>query len=294
MSITFDMNKIHKHFILYLLFSIFILVIYILFVSCTDRSNFLYHPQKSTTEFVILGDRTGGHIEGVFPLVLKQALETKPEFLIDVGDLIEGYTENHDTLTMEWNEYLNLISNVKIPYHHTPGNHDLWLPGQMEYYLHYIGAPYYSFNYNNIHFVFIDNSRWTPDSTFYLDGKQMLWLENDLNNNTQKYKILFCHRPFWDKSVVDSNIANSSFHSFLLSEGVDVVISGHYHNYFKTTYDNMTYVMAGRSGGASTVGHPYFTPKDIRYVAPTFEEHRFLTVTVDDSIHIESHIVPTN
>lgn len=270
-----------------LLFTFVVLI----FGSCSDKSDPILTTNKIVTNFSIIADRTGLHEEGVYSQVIAKSLETNSEFLIDVGDMIEGGTEQQIVLDTHWNEYLNLISNVDKPFYHTPGNHDLWFPGQMEHYLHYIGNPYFSFNINNIHFVILDNSRWTPDSTFYLSRAQMIWLNEDLKNNTQQFTFVFCHRPFWDKSINDSTIRNNSLHSFLLSNEVDVVVAGHYHAYFEAEYDGMKYVIAGRSGGATTLGHPYFTPKDVRYEAPLFEDHRFLNVTVDDSIHIESRIV---
>jgi hypothetical protein len=45
-------------------------------------------------QFAIVSDRTGGHRAGVFPLALEKLNLLQPEFVVSVGDLIEGYTED--------------------------------------------------------------------------------------------------------------------------------------------------------------------------------------------------------
>ena len=280
------------------MFTQIILICFYFYVSlsllCSDKNALSSPEQTETTEFVILGDRTGTHTPGVFPRVLASALESNPEFLIDVGDLIEGGTEDSLVLDTQWNEYMSLINHVKIPFYHTPGNHDLWFPGQMREYLARIGKPYYSFDVKNIHFIILNNSLWFPDSSQFIDNTQMNWLVDDLKNNNQYYTFVFCHKPFWDPDIVDYKIVNNALHSLFLAYNVDMVVTGHYHRYFDTEYDGIKYIIAGRAGGGNTVGNPEFTPKDVRFKSLAVEDHRFLFVTVTNKITVESHVVPTN
>src|SRR5881392_4081346 len=44
--------------------------------------------------FAIVSDRTGGHRPGVFSRAVEQINLMQPEFVLSVGDLIEGYTED--------------------------------------------------------------------------------------------------------------------------------------------------------------------------------------------------------
>ena len=54
-------------------------------------------------QFVIIGDRSGGaNIEGTFNLAMEQLNLLQPEFVINVGDLIEGYSDVEEELTGEW------------------------------------------------------------------------------------------------------------------------------------------------------------------------------------------------
>src|SRR3972149_6216471 len=43
--------------------------------------------------FVVVTDRTGEHRDGVFESAMPKINLVRPEFVVSVGDLIEGYTE---------------------------------------------------------------------------------------------------------------------------------------------------------------------------------------------------------
>ncbi len=51
---------------------------------------------EAPMRFAIIGDRTGGHVEGVYEEMVAEVEAMKPDFVMTVGDHIEGYTE--DTL----------------------------------------------------------------------------------------------------------------------------------------------------------------------------------------------------
>ncbi|MCH7944837.1 MAG: serine/threonine protein phosphatase, partial [Armatimonadetes bacterium] len=44
-------------------------------------------------QFAIVTDRTGGHRAGVFPDAMRKLNLLQPEFVMSVGDPVEGYTE---------------------------------------------------------------------------------------------------------------------------------------------------------------------------------------------------------
>ena len=77
-------------------------------------------------QFVIIGDRTGGaNSQGTFTLAMNQINLLQPEFIINVGGVIEGYSENKDALNAEWDEMDQWINTLNMPLFRTPDNHDI-------------------------------------------------------------------------------------------------------------------------------------------------------------------------
>ena len=60
----------------------------------------------------IMTDRTGGHRPGIWMQGVKAVNLLRPEFVVSVGDLIEGYTEDRNRLEAEWKEFLARISQM--------------------------------------------------------------------------------------------------------------------------------------------------------------------------------------
>src|SRR5262245_57241509 len=55
--------------------------------------------------FVIVSDRTGGHRAKVFSRAVEQINLLQPEFVLSVGDLIEGYTGDEQKMAEQWREF---------------------------------------------------------------------------------------------------------------------------------------------------------------------------------------------
>ena len=120
------------------------------------------------------------------------------------------------------------------------------------------GAPsgteaYYSFDYGNVHFICL-NSDDVPRSP---TEPMLTWLRNDLAQNTQQWTIAFFHHPPYSKGSHDSdNPADSGgrMHDMrenalpILEEfGVDLVLTGHSHNYERS------FLLDGHYGLSSTL-----------------------------------------
>ncbi len=117
-------------------------------------------------QFAIIGDRTGGHnVLGTFNLAMDQLNLLQPEFVINVGDLIEGYSDDKAELTAEWDEVDAMLKKLEMPFFCTPGNHDIANETAQQVYREKHGATHYYFIYRNTLFVVLDsedNSRPAP------------------------------------------------------------------------------------------------------------------------------------
>jgi len=205
----------------------------------------------ATVRFAIIGDRTGGHVPGIYGQIVDEIQRLRPEFIMTVGDMIEGYTDDTARLNTEWFEYKNLIESLTMPIYFTPGNHDILSDIQENVYREQIGDPYYSFDENGCHFIILDNGRWERGEE--LPEKQLNWLIDDLiRNSTARTTLVFMHKPFWYNGIAADR--PDTLHNIFVTYGVDAVFTGHFHSYFSGEYDGVIYTSIGSSGGGAEIG----------------------------------------
>lgn len=129
-----------------------------------NSENFINESQNF--QFVIIGDRTGGaNATGTFDLAMNQINLLQPEFVINVGDLIEGYPEDEKDLLAMWDEADSITGKLQMPFFHTIGNHDVSTPMTKKVWLERFGADYYYFVYKDVLFMVLsseDDSRPDP------------------------------------------------------------------------------------------------------------------------------------
>ncbi|MEP0131854.1 MAG: metallophosphoesterase [Eudoraea sp.] len=125
-----------------------------------------FQNKPENFQFAIIGDRTGGaNALGTFNLAMDQINLLQPEFVINVGDLIEGYPESKGELDVMWDEADSMISKLQMPFFYTIGNHDVSTPETKEAWLERRGVDYYYFLYNDVLFIVLnseDDSRPAP------------------------------------------------------------------------------------------------------------------------------------
>ena len=122
--------------------------------------NFQNDPDEF--QFVIIGDRTAGaNAQGTFGLAVDQLNLLQPEFVINVGDVIEGYSDDAAELNAEWDEFDQLLAPLEMPFFRTPGNHDIANETAAEVWRARHGATYYHFVYKDVLFLVL-NSEDTP------------------------------------------------------------------------------------------------------------------------------------
>ena len=109
-------------------------------------------------QFAIIGDRTGGaNVEETFKLAMGQINLLQPEFVINVGDIIEGYSDQKAELHAEWDGVDKLLNTLEMPFFRTPGNHDIANKTAQEVWRERFGATYYSFVYKDVLFMVLDS-----------------------------------------------------------------------------------------------------------------------------------------
>jgi Calcineurin-like phosphoesterase len=118
--------------------------------------DFLDDPNEF--QFIIIGDRTGGaNAEGTFKLAVDQINLLLPDFVINVGDSIEGYSDDKAKLNAEWDDFDEMAKQLEMPFFRTPGNHDIANDTAQEVWLDRYGATHYYFVYKNVLCLVLDS-----------------------------------------------------------------------------------------------------------------------------------------
>jgi Icc protein len=209
-------------------------------------------PQAESFRFVILGDRTGESIPGVYEQVWQETAAENPAFVITVGDTIEGL--NDATAPTEWLEIERLLKPYqRYPLYFTPGNHDIWSAASDRLFRqHTARPPHYSFDRGQVHITVLDNSRSEE-----LPADEMTFLEADLKAHAaQPVKFIFSHRPSWLLNVALRN-PNFPLHQLAKQYGVQYVIAGHLHQLLRFDLQGVTYLSMPSSGGHLRASEAY-------------------------------------
>lgn len=250
----------------------------------TDNA-FLNNPNNF--QFVIVGDRTGGHRPGVFANAMQKINLLQPEFVVCVGDLIEGYTDDRKRINQQWDELDNLVAQLQMPFFYTAGNHDISNTTMRDIWQQRRGDTYYSFIYKDVLFISLD----TEDPPIQLseaavqgqtklevmmqndpDGTQQKLLEMSRTNNKQPAElpgdVAFSEAQLaFLKTTLDNhpdvrwtillmhkpawNYNNPAFDRIeaMLADRDYSMIAGHEHYYMYTARKERDYITMGTTGG---------------------------------------------
>ena len=205
--------------------------------------------EAQSFRFVVVGDRTGSATPGVFEEIIEEVKLLRPDFVINVGDLIEGYSEDTLRLDTQWDTLLSIIKGLSTKFYFVPGNHDLQNEADRRLFRRRTGFNrYYSFDYQNSHFIVLDNSmtQWAIPQP--VDSEQIAWLKADLEKNKNAANIfVFFHVPTFLDGFRDNRVDPLS--ELFEKYRVRIVFAGHYHSYMYFTRSATEYIDVGSSGG---------------------------------------------
>ena len=244
--------------------------------------------------FVIIGDTRYADKPREVQVKLISAIEKqKPSLVINTGDLVtDGLNPVH------WDTFFDMNASLikTIPYYVSLGNHEKNTP----YYYQYFSFPgkenYYSFNWSNCHFVVLDSEGPDDPPEFPMDYQarkmhqekvetfwddQLMWLCNDLKNHREyDFTFVYMHQPLFslkDSRREEQKEFQKRFAQIFSDFEIDVVYSGHDHNYQRHYVDPVHYVVSA-GGGASLYG---FGKPFAKYTRKLALKHHYVLVEVD-------------
>ena len=165
-----------------------------------------------------------------------------PVFVFSLGDTSYG---------KDINCWVDIVKPISDRMKAVIGNHDVMSPTLLNQHLQQFGLEksYYSFDYNNIHFLMMDSESSylpgsDPDFSDLENTNQYRFVENDLsnasNNPAIKWIIVMSHRQFYSSLCGDHDSCEpikkyrEAYHPLFEKYGVDLLFSGHAHNYQRT------------------------------------------------------------
>ena len=115
-----------------------------------------------TFTFAVHADLTGGERDGVFEVAMAQLALLRPEFVISVGDLIEGGEIPRNQFEEEWESYDARVRDFPAPVFYVGGNHDLSTDLSREIWAERYGPTYYHFRHRDVLFLVLDTEDTAP------------------------------------------------------------------------------------------------------------------------------------
>jgi predicted phosphodiesterase len=213
-------------------------------------SNLELNNGEDNFQFAIVTDRTGGHRPGVFMDGIRKLNLLRPEFVMSVGDLIEGYTEDTVELKRQWKEFNGFIDSLKAPFFYVPGNHDITNKVQEEFWYSQFGRPYYHFVYRDVLFLCLNSEDGYPGAgRGRIGDEQFEWIERTLEENSDvRWTLVFMHQPLWAQQADPQRWPDVEA---LLEGRRHTVFTGHLHSYTRYVRNNGKYYVLATTGGGS-------------------------------------------
>ena len=242
--------------------------------------NFQNNPDNF--QFAVIGDLTGGNRPGVFPAAVDLLNLLQPDFVMSVGDFIEGYDEDEALLKTWWDEVDESANHLDMPLFFVMGNHDVNLPPSEKVWFERVGAKrgYSHFVYKDVLFLLMstDNppkSDPGPELTdkyekvktgkvsseegraiveeleawagaVNISDTQVEYFKKVLADNPKvRWTIGFMHAPAWSQS----DPGNFAKIETLLADRPYTMFAGHTHTYDYAYRNGRDYITMGMTGG---------------------------------------------
>jgi len=234
--------------------------------------------------FAIISDLNGGEREGVYNTAVSQLNRLDPTFVLSVGDLIDGGTEDSLQLANEWDSFDERTTKLNMPFFYLGGNHDLTNPRMRAFWKQRFGPRYYHFVYEDVLFLMLDsedyaehrmleiyharakaidmtNEEFALSEYFAMPERrigamsqaQIAYYKTVLEQYPNvKWTFVLMHKPLWMRED-DKGLGQLET---LLSERSYSVINGHFHAFSHRKRHGRDYTILGTTGGSQNNTNP--------------------------------------
>jgi 3',5'-cyclic AMP phosphodiesterase CpdA len=203
-----------------------------------------FSPGTDDTGVLAIGDfGVGGSTQRSMGAAVRTWEETHPaDVLLTLGD--NDYTESPAAFHDNWTSSFGWLGSAGVIVSGTLGNHDVRVEGG-RYEFDELGMPRtrYRRRVGNVDFFLLNSNAASS-------ARQRDWLRTKLADSTARWQIVaFHHPPYTCGGYLGNSAVISRWVPLFERHGVDLVLSGHDHNYqrFKE-YRGVRYVVHGGGG----------------------------------------------
>jgi hypothetical protein len=205
-------------------------------------------------QFVVVTDRTGGQRDGIFEQAVQKINLMRPEFVMSVGDLVEGYLDNEAQNQREWDYFNGMVNDLDMRFFYLPGNHDIWSDFSRQAWEKRFGTSYYHFVYQDVLFLAI-NSEDGRSTT--MGQEQVDYFLKVLEEHQEvSWTMVFTHKPLWYYEDVSDRSTGWKPIEEALKKRQHTVFAGHRHRYLSFPRNNTRYIQLATTGGGSDLSGP--------------------------------------
>lgn len=260
-------------------------------VSTTEKpwTSFELNNDPNQFHFVIVSDRTGGARPGVFETAVEKVNLLQPEFVMSIGDLIEGDKDNMALVDQQWKEFMGIIAKLEMPFFLVPGNHDLKSEKMAEEWRRRFGPSYYHFRYRDVLFLCLNTEDPPPT---HMSEAQVEYVRKALElNRDVRWTLVFMHKPLFDH---DEPTGWEKIEA-MLKDRPHTVFTGHRHDYMKFTRHGHKYFVFATTGGSSKMrGLEYGEFDHVVWVTMTDQGPRIANLLLDGILDENIRLAPEN
>ena len=247
-------------------------------------------------QFAIVPDRCGGDYRGAFTNALEKVNRMHPEFVITVGDLVEGMSMQdvnaRRTVTevqrQQNAELTNMTAKVKAPFFTVVGNHDIsrsrpYPPcfarsneeSSSVWKEFYGDDTYYSFVYKRVLFVCLNTmeGRGAGKKQVGITDRQYAWFKKTLDENADvRWTCVFMHQP--GEWLTDAWL---KFEKEELIKRKYTVFAGDWHTYVHAKRHGRDYYVLSVAGGGSCMNATLSNEMRTQLKGPAYGEMDHIT-----------------
>ncbi len=181
----------------------------------------VFELEEDDFTFAIISDLTGGERENIYSTAVSQLNRLDPTFVLSIGDLIEGGTEDTLQLEKEWDWFDLRTSRLNMPFFHLGGNHDLSNPVMRKFWKERFGPRFYHFVYEDVLFLMVDSEDYEEQrmlEIYHARAKAMKIMNGEIEGVYEESE--YYHMP--EREVGGMSNEQLEYHKAVLDSYPDV------------------------------------------------------------------------